>query len=41
MRSPAFASMGSIGAGGHRFYQQSIPFFSLSRPSVAGAAHAK
>jgi hypothetical protein len=21
-----------MGAGGHRFYQQSIPFFSLSRP---------
>jgi hypothetical protein len=32
---------GPIGAGGHRFYQQGIPFFSLSRPSVAGAAHAK
>lgn len=26
---------------GHRFYQQSIPFFSLSRPTAAGAAHAK
>lgn len=30
-----------LGAGGHRFYQQSIPFFSLSRPAAAGAAHAK
>ena len=27
------------GMGGHRFYEQSIPFLSLSRPSaVAGAA---
>jgi 8-oxo-dGTP pyrophosphatase MutT (NUDIX family) len=25
-----------VGAGGHRFYQQNIPFFSLSRPAAAG-----
>jgi hypothetical protein len=41
MPPPAFVSMGSLGAGGHRFYQQGIPFFSLSRPAAAGAAHAK
>ncbi len=28
--------------GGHRFYEQSIPFLSLSRPSsVTGAAQSK
>ena len=34
-------SIGRLESGGHRYYQQSIPFFSLSRPAAAGAAHAK
>jgi hypothetical protein len=40
MRSPA-STDGSIGAEGHRFYQYGIPFFSLSRPAAARAAHGK
>jgi hypothetical protein len=39
-REPPDCSM-TLTARGQRYYQQSIPFFSLSRLAAAGAAHAK